>query len=73
MRSEENQTHEDSLLVALFGKITLRVAVRGKTPASPIVVHLTGNAEIDATLLSNAYALRDAEELRVGHSVLLMV
>lgn len=60
-------------LVSLFAKIPAPIVVKPDTGAAPITVRLSGDAATDARLHADAYALRDAEELRLGHSVMLIV
>ena len=69
-----NNLHIDQAgLESLFAKVPAPIAVKPDTPAVPITVRLTGDAVTDARLLADAYALRDAEELRMGQRVLLIV
>lgn len=73
MNSGAKSKGVDTSLAKLFSKVPAPIAVRPKTPAAPNTVRLTGDVATDARLLADAYALRDAEELRVGHSILLVV
>lgn len=71
--SSGNLPNDAGGLESLFAKVPAHRVVEPDTPAAPITVRLTGDAATDARLLADAYALRDAEELRLGHSVLLIV
>lgn len=69
-----NNLHSDQAgLESLFAKAPARIVVEPDTPAAPITVRLTGDAATDPRLLADAYALRDAQQLRVGHSVMVIV
>jgi hypothetical protein len=73
MSSDDSRPPVDVCLAALFAKVPGGVAVEPDAPAAPITVCLTGNTATDARILSNARALRDAEELRLGHRVMLIL
>lgn len=71
--SSDNLPSDNGGLESLFAKVPADVTVTPDAPAKPISVRLTGDTATDARLLADAYTLRDAKELRMGHSVLLMV
>lgn len=71
--SSDNLQSDRAGLESLFAKVSAPIAVKPDTPAAPITVRLTGDSATDAQLLADASALRDAEELRVGHSVMFIV
>lgn len=60
-------------LESLFAKVPARIVVKPDTPAAAITVRLTGDVATDTRLLADSYALRDAEELWLGHSVMFIL
>lgn len=71
MTSDDLPRDNDGL-GSLFAKVPAPVVVKPDTPGAPITIRLTGDVAPDAQLLTDAYALRDAEELRLGHSVMVI-